>query len=205
MSLSYPKEMHVFLLQNTGLIETGTLTDAVEATIFAAIHDRLAKKFERLNWVLRCDILDDSEESCGETMFAPLHWPKTRDGGRQAYYRLAESGEGNAYWLSSFLGLHGTRTCFELYIDGRLGGPKVNVKERVQDFYAKTPALRELGFLCSDDSVLCLPFSFDAAKLAEEYPDMRKPMLVFEGFFDKLIKGNEHIDKLILSMMPQAA
>ena len=97
-------------------------------------------------------------------------------------------------------------TCFELCIDGRLGGPKVNVKARVQDFYAKTPVLKELGFTCSDDSILRLPFSFDAAKLAAEYPDLRKPMLEFEKVFDKLLKAtDEHIDKLILSMKPQSA
>jgi hypothetical protein len=86
-----------------------------------------------------------------------------------------------------------------------MGGPKVNVKERVKDFYAKTPVLQELGFVCSEESVLRLPFQFDAAKLADEYPDLRKQMLVFEEFFDKLIKASEHIDKLILDMKPQSA
>ena len=112
---------------------------------------------------------------------------------------------GNEYWLSSLLGLHETQTCFELYIDGRLGGPRVNVKERVQDFYAKTSALHELGFVCTDEKEVRLPFSFDAAKLAEHYPDLRKQLLVFEGVFDKLLKGNELIDKLILGMAPERA
>ena len=49
--------------------------------------------------------------------------------------------------------------------------------------------------------MLCLPFSLDAASLAEAYPDLRKPMLIFEAFFDKLLKANEHIDKLITSMV----
>ena len=80
-------------------------------------------------------------------------------------------------------------------------GPKVNVKERVQDFYAKTPALHELGWICKDGE-LRMPFSFDAAKMAEEYPDLRKPLLIFEKTFDKLLKADEHIDKLILSMVP---
>jgi hypothetical protein len=96
----YSTEMQVFLLRNLKLIETGSLTAAVEKTIFTAIHEHIARKFERLNWELHCDILNDSEESCGETMFAPLHWPKFRDGGRQAYYRINESGAGNIYWLS---------------------------------------------------------------------------------------------------------
>ena len=52
---------------------------------------------------------------------------------------------------------------------------------------------------------MCLPFSFDAAKLAEEYPDLRKQMLIFEKTFDKLLKADEHIDKLILGMVPQGA
>ena len=49
---------------------------------------------------------------------------------------------------------------------------------------------------------MCQPFSLDAAGLAEKYPDLRKSMLTFEAFFDKLLKANEHIDKLILSMVP---
>ena len=202
-TLSYPKEMQVFLLQNPGLIEVGTLTDAVEATVFAAIHERLGKRLERHNWELRCDALEDSEDSHGETFLAPFHWPRRRDETRQAYYRIGEHGGSNFYWLSSLLGVNQVQTCFELYIDGRLGGPRVNVRERVQDFYAKTPVLSELGFQCSEDGVLRLPFSFEASVLAAEYPDLRKPMLAFEGFFDKLMKANEHIDKLILGMKPQ--
>ena len=202
---AYPKEMQVFMLQNTDLIETGSLTDAVQATIFTAIHERLTRKLERKLWELRCDILNTSEDSCGETMFAPLNWPKLKDGSRQAFYRIWESAEGNVYWLSCLLGLSEKPTCFELYIDGRLGGPRVNVRERVRDFYASTPALQELGFTCSEDSVLRLPFCFDAAALAKEYPDLRKPMLAFEGYFDKLMKAHEHIDKLILGMKPPQA
>ena len=205
MSLQYPKEMHIFLLKNTGLIEQGSLTDAVEATVFTAIHERIGKKLERRLWELHCDALDESEESYGETMFAPMHWPKRKDGERQAYYRINEYGVGNSRWLSCLLGLNDTQTCFEVYIDGRLGGPKVNVKERVQDFYVKTPSLHELGYTCTE-GVLCLPFSFDAAKMAEEYPDLRKQMLIFENLvFDKLLKADEHIDKLITGMVPEKA
>ena len=202
--MNYPKEMHVFLLQNTGLIEPGSLTADVEAHVFTAIHERITQKLERRLWELHCDILNVSEGSCKETMFSPRHWPKRKDGTRQVYYRIGEFGGGNYYWLSCLLGLNQTPTCFELYIDGRLGGPRVNVKERVQDFYLKTPALHELGYTCTE-GVLCMPFSFDAAKLAEAYPDLRKPMLTFEGFFDKLLKGSEHIDKLITGMVPQSA
>ena len=202
--MSYPNEMQMFLLQNTGLIEQGSLTDAVEATVFAAIHERITQKLERRNWELHCDVLDDSEESYEETMFAPIHWPKRKDGERQAYYTISEYGAGNEHWLSSLLGLNETQVCFELYIDGRLGGPRVKVKERVQDFYTETPALHELGFTCTDGE-LRLPFSLDAAGLAEKYPDLRKSMLIFEGFFDKLLKANEHIDKLITSMVPGGA
>ena len=203
---SYPKEMLLFLLQNTDLIESGTLTDAVEATVFAAIHDRIGKKLERRLWEAHYDLLNDDEASYEETLFCPLHWPKRKDETRQVYWCIAEHGEGNNYWLSSLLGLDGTQTCFELYVDGRLGGPKVNVKERIREFYAKTPALKEMGFVCTDEGELCLPFSFDAAKLASEFPDLRKPMLEFEKVFDKLLKATEeHIDKLILGMKPQSA
>ena len=125
--MNYPKEMHIFLLQNTGLIEPGSLTADVEVTIFTAIHERIMQKLERRNWVLHCDILNVSEGSCKETMFAPMHWPKRKNGTRQAYYRIGEFGGGNYYWLSCLLGLNKSQTCFELYIDGRLGGPKVNV------------------------------------------------------------------------------
>ena len=204
MSLQYPKEMHVFLLQNTGLIEQGSLTDAVELTIFTAIHERITQKLERRLWEVHCDVLNVSEESYGETLFAPIHWPQRKDGTRQAYYRISESGVGNERWLSSLLGLNETQVCFELYVDGRLGGPRIKVKERVQDFYTKNPALHELGFTCTDGE-LRLPFSFDAEKLTAEYPDLRKPMLIFEKVFDKLLKANEHIDKLIMGMVPQSA
>ena len=86
-----------------------------------------------------------------------------------------------------------------------MGGPKVNVKERVQDFYVKTPSLHEFGYTCTE-GVLCMPFSLDAAKLAGEYPDLRKQMLLFENLvFDKLLKADEHIDKLILGMAPGSA
>jgi len=50
-----------------------------------------------------------------------------------------------------------------------------------------------------------MPFSFDAAQLAEAYPDLRKTMLSFEKVFDKLLKADEHIDKLITGMVPQDA
>jgi len=204
MSLSYPNDMHLFLLQNPNLIEAGSLTDAVELTIFTAIQERLAKKFERLNWELRLDAFDYTEQSCGETRLSPMHWPKAKDGSRQAYYRIGTFGAGNNYWLSSLFGLNETQMCFELHFNGRLGGPKVNVKERVQDFYTNTPALIELGFVCLGGK-LCLPFTLDAAEVAKGYPDLRKPTLAFEAFLDKLIKGHEHIDKLILDMKPQSA
>ena len=54
-------------------------------------------------------------------------------------------------------------------------------------------------------SELRLPFSLDAVKLAETYPDLRKSMLVFEKGFDKLLKANEHIDALITGMVPTGA
>jgi len=41
-----------------------------------------------------------------------------------------------------------------------------------------------MGFACTEDGELSLPFSFDAAALAKEYPDLRKPMLEFEKVFD---------------------
>ena len=44
-----------------------------------------------------------------------------------------------------------------------------------------------------------------AGKLTAEYPDLRKPMLTFEKVFDRLLKANEHIDKLILGMVPAGA
>ena len=198
---TYPKEMHLFLLQNTGLIEKGSLTDAVEETIFAAIHERITRKLERRPWELHCNILKVIEGSYGETMLAPIAWPQRKDEKRLAYYRIWEAAEGNVRWLSCLLGLNKAPTCFELYIDGRLGGPKVNVKDRTQDFYIKTPAIHELGFTCNE-GVLQMPFSFDAARLVEEYPDLRKTMLAFEGLLDKLLKAHEHIDKLIMSMVP---
>jgi len=34
--------------------------------------------------------------------------------------------------------------------------------------------------------------------------DMRKPMLAFEKTFDRLLKADEHIDKLILGMAPRS-
>jgi hypothetical protein len=77
------------------------------------------------------------------------------------------------------------------------------VREQVADFYAQNPVMQQLGIVC-ENSELCLPFTFETAKLAEAYPDLRKPMLIFEGFFDKLMQGHEHIDKLILGMMPSA-
>jgi len=204
MSLQYPNEMHLFLLKNTGLIEEGSLTDAVEATVFTAIHARIAQKLEKRLWEQHYDVLNDGEDSYEETLFCPLHWPKRKDGTRQAYYHLGEYGAGNEHWLSSLLGLNETQVCFELHVDGRLGGPRVNVRERTQDFYVQTPALHELGFTCTE-GLLCQPFSLDAAGLVEKYPDLRKSMLIFEGFFDKLLKANEYIDKLIMGMVPAGA
>ena len=201
---TYPKEMHLFLLQNPDVIEQGSLTDAVTATVFTALHERIAQKLERRLWETHFDLLNTSPESCGETMFCPMHWPKRKDGSRQAYYKISEFGLPNVHWLSSLLGLNQTKTCFELYIDGRLGGPKINVKERSQAFYVETPVLHELGWTCTE-GVLCQPFSLDAAGLVEKYPDLRKPMLIFEGFFDRLLKANEHIDKLITGMVPTGA
>ena len=135
-----------------------------------------------------------------------MNWPRRKDETRLAYWHITEYGEGNTYWLSSLLGLNQTQVCFALYIDGRLGGPKVNVRERILDFYAKTPALHEMGFVCTEDAELCLPFSFDAAALAKEYPDLRKPMLEFEKVIDRLLKAtDDHINALIKSMTPDGA
>jgi len=53
-SLSYPKGVHLFLLQNTGIIEQGSLTDAVTATVFTALHERIAQKLERRLWQGAC-------------------------------------------------------------------------------------------------------------------------------------------------------
>jgi hypothetical protein len=208
--MNYPKEMHTFLLQNTALIEKGSLTDDVEATIFAGIHERITQKLERRLWELRCDVLNvngggHDKKSYGDTVLCPVHWPKRKDGKRQAYYYIGEHGGFNERWLSSLLGLNQIQPCFTLYVDGRLGGPKINVRERVQAFYAETPALQELGVICTDEKELRLPFSLDAVKLTEAYPDLRKSMLVFEKSFDKLLKANELIDALIMGMVPAGA
>ena len=64
-------------------------------------------------------------------------------------------------------------------------------------------ALHELGLTCTDGT-LCLPFSFEAATPADANPDLRKPMLTFDKTFDKLLKANEHIDKLIMGIVPGA-
>ena len=199
MNLSYPKEMHIFLLEHTGLIEQGSLTDAVEHVVYSAIFERITSRLERRLWDSHFDASD-----VGETMLCPIHWPRCKDETRLAYYRIGETGEGNVRWLSSLLGLNGVQTCLELYVDGRTGGPKVNVRERILAFYTKTSALQELGFTCTDGE-LRLPFSFDAVKLAEEYPDLRKRLLEFERVFDKFLKGNDLIEKLIMSMTPEKA
>ena len=54
------------------------------------------------------------------SLFAPLHWPRRKDGIRQACYRISEAGAGNKRWLSSLLALNETQACFGLYIDGCL-------------------------------------------------------------------------------------
>jgi hypothetical protein len=95
--MAYTKEMQLFLLQNPDVIETGSLTDAVEAAIFKAIHERIEQKLQRRPWSFHFDILNHGEDSYGETLFAPILWPKRKDGSYQAYYRIREYGENNVY------------------------------------------------------------------------------------------------------------
>jgi hypothetical protein len=61
------------------VIETGSLPDAVEAFIFAAIHERIAKKLERRLREAHYDLLNDGEDSYEASMLAPMHWPRRKD------------------------------------------------------------------------------------------------------------------------------
>ena len=49
--------MHIFLLKNTGLIEEGCLTDAVETFVFTAIHEKIVQKLERRLWEVHDSLL----------------------------------------------------------------------------------------------------------------------------------------------------
>ena len=70
----YPKEMCLFLLNNTDLIETQSLTDCVEEVIFKAINHTVSRKiWDRTPWKKRLGLVTGDENDNDETLFARLN------------------------------------------------------------------------------------------------------------------------------------
>ncbi len=137
----YPKEMCLFLLKNTDIIEKQSLIECVEEVVFQAINLAVAKKFgDRTPWKKRLGLVTGDKDNNDETSFARLAWPTKVGGEELAYFWLWENESNiNYYWLSPALGLQNGMLCFEFRIKTKQGGPSLyKIKKPYRNFMTKT-------------------------------------------------------------------
>lgn len=204
--MSYSKEMCVFLLSNTQLIEEDSLTEHVEATVFKAINAAISNRLgERSPWRTRFGLVVEDEDGNDDTVFAPLDWPTKPGHADLAVFRLAEtSNDSNSYWLGSALGLNDCTLCFELWMDGRPAGPsKYKVKQRMESFLAETEPLKKAGFHYTKRGTLILPFVLDPVAVAKEFPDLKKSLEPMTAALENVLKLMPVFDGLVKELLPK--
>ena len=199
--MSYSAELCRLVICNMEILEEApSIVASVEATLFAAIDERIKRRIEKQNNWEGVYSFSSGEE---ETTFAPKSWPKTKDADESCYawYELDHTEDGEELdWLSSATGLRNAALCLQFDVDMDLCGFK-NAKEyknRLLRFYAGASVLHEAGFHFSEFyGVIYRPFAFDAGKLAEEYPDFDKALEPLDAALEDLFKAHDEFDKFV--------
>ena len=203
--MAYSKEMQLLILQHPELIEQMTLTGEVEAIVFKAIDGRIAARLNALpDWTASYEWGADAAATAEETIFAPVAWPKRKDGSFQAGYRLREvPAEGGPQWLLSHaLGLDNGTLSLEFFIDGKVGRPsKAKIAERLRAFLTATPALAEAGFIHGERGVY-IPFKLDVGKVAAEFPTLNKALAPLDKALDTLLTAHASFEALVHELLP---
>ncbi len=193
--MEFSKETYSFIIKNAAMLDGGAV-EAVQKAVFTAINARIANRFKALGgWKGTYGLVSEED---GETRFAPAAWPEDKNGKYRAYYEMTEvSSETNIYWLSSALGVNGVKMCFRFWVHGGLGGHGKGEIERKLVTLSNDPAVKGAGMVRDEDNTIYLPFSFDAATLAAEYPTVDKALAPLDAALDKFLKAHPQIDAAV--------
>ena len=196
MSTSFPKDWCQFIIKNNTLLEGG-IVEPIQEVVFTAINARLEKRFKALGgWKGKYELVTGETD---ETAFCPVHWPEDKAGKYRACYKLGEIALiNNTYWLSSALGVNDVKLCFIFWVHGGLGGKSLGEVGRKLLSVSTTAAMRDAGVVRDlDDGTIYLPFVFDAAVLAAEYPNVDKTLAPLDAAVDTLLKVHPQFDAAV--------
>lgn len=198
--MPYPAELCQLVIKNMEILEEApNVINHIEEKLFAAINGRVKECLSSHGGWKGCFELFTGERD--QTVFALQDWPEDEDGGFLAYFSVSyvEAGEERA-WLSNAVGLGNAALCLEFTMERDLTG--LNVKEqrkRLQDFYGKTPKLAEAGFRLGKSGTLYRPFSLDAVKVADDYPDFDESLSPLDAVCEDLTTVVVEFDLLVRS------
>lgn len=203
--MCYPKDLCLFLLNHTDVIEKCSLTEYVETELFKAVNHAIDNKLGlRTPWKRRLGLVTGDDDGNEETTFAPLHWPTKVGGDEFAFFRLWENeSDINEYWLSHALGLNNGKLCFEFRMKPKTGGPSTyRIKKAVDEFYSKNECLKNDGFVLRQNGTIYLPFIFDVKTMIKEFPNFKETILPVNDAFDKIAKHLPLFDGLVKEVFP---
>jgi hypothetical protein len=197
--MNYPAELYPLVIRNMEVVEEAPhVVEVIEKNLFAAINARIEKRVKAQgNWKGCYDLVTDNAEEA--TDFAPAKWPETEEGKYAACFCLdCTEGTDNS-WLAHAIGYKGIALYLYFYLDHSWFELTLKeYKQRLSEFYAATPALAEVGFhITAKNDCICRQFSFDAGKLAEEYPDFDEALAPLDAALDDVFKAHTYFDALI--------
>ncbi|MDR1490386.1 MAG: hypothetical protein LBS65_07890 [Desulfovibrio sp.] len=199
--MNYPDELCQLIIRNVEILETApSVRDKIERQLFATINTRIKERVEaqKGKWkgyykkLMVGDKKDDDD-----TSFALDEWPEDNDV-YLVYFQLgctedACPDDEEHSWLAFAAGYNGMALCLEFSVDLALK----DLGQRLREFYKSTPALHEAKFLCTKDGSIYRPFSFDAEKLAEEYPVFDVSLAPLDAALDDIFKTHKEFDAFV--------
>ena len=196
--MSYSDELCQLVIRNMEIIEEApSVVEQVEEKLFTAINERIKERIGvSEGWVGTYEFYTGKKD---QTTFAVKDWPVDGDGALLTYFTLHHVEAGEEYsWLSNAIGFHGSALCLQFMVKPDFTG--LNAKEykkRLHDFYSNTSALAEAGFLVAKNGTIYRPFAFDAAKVAEEYPDFDEVLAPLDAAMNDVVRTHKAFDGFV--------
>lgn len=200
--MNYPTELCQLIICNMEIIESvPDIIASTEKILFTAINTRIKKAVKsRKGWKGCYEHITERDDS-DETTFAPSAWPENEDKSYNAWYTLTATEIFKDYWLSNATGVTGAALCLEFAVDPDWSELTTKeYKRSLEAFYTGSHTVQQAGFcLAPSKKSIVRPFTFDADKLAAEFPDMNEALAPLDaalsdlfgahGEFDKFVKG----------------
>ena len=188
--MDYPDDICRLVIRHMDVVEEAPqVVEHVQKVLFCAIDGRIERHIKENGWQGVYGFFNDST---GGTYFAPQFWPKDNSEYKICYQlSWAEEASENTQMLSTAIGMQNAALSLDFWIDEtwfELTGREN--KKRLYDFYKEKKALRESGFHITKGGTIYRPFSFDATKLAEDYPNFDAALTPLDEALEDLFKAH---------------